>query len=123
MQTYGKELILDIHEANSDKFNRVDIYKYLVDLCNLIDMEREDLHWWDYFDDPEGYAAAPTHLKGTSVVQFITTSNIVIHAVDELKQIYINIFSCKDFDIGEAVVYTESYFGGEIVNLNIIERK
>ena len=67
---YGKELIVDMNNCDVSKFNRKDIEAYLVELCdNVIDMEREDLHWWDYEDDPEGYEAAPAHLRGISCVQ------------------------------------------------------
>ena len=51
--SYGKELILDLHNCNPDKFTRESIGQYFIDLCNLIDMQRSDLHWWDDFDLPE----------------------------------------------------------------------
>jgi len=117
MDGYGKELILDIHNCNVLKFNRRDIESYLIELCdNIIDMEREDLHWWDYEDDLDGYKEAPDHLKGTSCVQFILTSTIVIHSLVDLKKIFINIFSCKDFDVEEAADFTKNYFSGVIRN-------
>jgi len=115
MDSYGKELVLDIHNCDVAKFNRKDIENYLIELCdNIIDMEREDLHWWDYEDDPNGYKEAPSHLKGTSCVQFILTSTIIIHSLVDLKKIFINIFSCKDFDAGKAASFTEGYFGGVV---------
>jgi len=117
MESYGKELILDIHNCDVSKFNRIDIERYIRVLCNdVIDMEREDLHWWDYEDDPEGYKEAPSHLKGTSCVQFIKTSTIVIHSLVDLKKIFIDIFSCKDFDVEKAVSFTGGYFGGVVKN-------
>ena len=95
---YGKELIIDLHDCDVSKFNRKDIEKFLIELCDdVIDMERADLNWWDYENDPEEYEKAPPHLKGISCVQFITTSSIVIHTL-EIGDAYINIFSCKDFD-------------------------
>lgn len=124
MDSYGKELILDIHNCNVDKFNRIDIERYIRVLCNdVIDMEREDLHWWDFEDDPEGYKEAPPHLKGTSCVQFISTSTITIHALVDLKKIFINIFSCKDFSVEEAASFTEGYFGGVIKTQKEIMRQ
>lgn len=119
MNTYGKELILDVYYCNPKKFTRKAITKYLKILCDKkLLMVREDLHWWDYENDPEEYLIAPAHLKGTSAVQFIRTSNITIHTLDDLKRIYINIFSCKDFSSAVARKFTEEYFGGKTINNN-----
>jgi len=121
---YGKELILDIHNCDVSKFNRIDIENYLIELCdNIIDMEREDLYWWDYEDDPDGYKEAPSHLKGTSCVQFIMTSTIVIHSLVDLKKIYIDIFSCKSFDAEMAAVFSEKYFAGKVETYEVIIRQ
>ena len=118
MNSYGKELILDLHNCNSEKFNRKDIAQYFKVLCDeKINMERCDLHWWDYEDEEqEVYDNAPAHLKGTSAVQFIQTSDIVIHTLDDLKRVYVNIFSCKDFDSDIAREFTEETFEGKTVN-------
>jgi len=124
MTNYGKELILDLYDCNSDLFTREDIEKYMIELCELIDMTRADLHFWDYEDSTqEEYDEAPPHLKGTSVVQFIMTSNIVMHALDELGRIYLNIFSCKDFDPEVVVEFTLKYFGGHVKNGAVVDRE
>jgi S-adenosylmethionine/arginine decarboxylase-like enzyme len=107
---YGKELILDLYGCDPSTFNRISIEKWLKQLCDLIDMQREDLHFWDYEGCPEEKANAPVHLVGTSAVQFITTSDIVIHTVDMLQECYINIFSCKDFDLLPTVDFTKNWF-------------
>ncbi len=112
---YGKSLALDIHDCDVSKFNRKDIEAYLVELCDdVIDMERAELQWWDYEDEPEEYAKAPAHLKGVSCVQFIMTSTIVIHSLEDLGKVFMDIFSCKDFDEVATAKFTADYFGGEI---------
>ena len=118
MIDYGKELILDLHNCNPDQFTRKSIRNYFKELCDLIDMERENLHWWDYEGQPEEYEKAPVHLKGISAVQFIKTSNITIHTLDTLRRVYLNIFSCKDFDSGVVRKFTEETFKGYTVNNN-----
>lgn len=120
---FGVELILDLHFCNIATFNRNSIEAYFVELCVLIDMEREDLFWWDYEDDPKEYAKAPDHLKGVSAVQFIKTSNITIHTLDVLRCAYINIFSCKGFPTLDAANFTREWFQGTIVTEEIIRRK
>ena len=111
---YGKELILDLHDCIPELFNEEDLTRFFVELCDLIDMQREQLNFWGY-DDPEEKAAAPPHLKGISGVQFIQTSNITIHALDDLKAVYLNIFSCKDFIPYHVMVFARKFFGGTIV--------
>ena len=118
---YGIELIMDLHNCNPAVFNRRDLQTFVQKLCDLIDMEREDLYFWDY-DDEEAYNEAPAHLKGTSLVQFIRTSNIVIHTLDELKKVFINVFSCKNFDIEEAKKYVVEFFEGNIAQVNVMRR-
>lgn len=121
MKNYGKELILDIHKCKVDRFTKEQLKEYFIQLCNLIEMERQKLHFWEY-EDQEEYKTAPPHLKGISAIQFISTSNITIHTLDDLKCVYINIFSCKDFCTDEARNFTEKFFKGIIVNENIIGR-
>jgi len=120
---FGKELIIDIHDCKNLPCDRVFLRKYLELLCDLIDMKREDLHFWDYEGYPEEYEEALDHLKGVSVVQFIKTSSIVIHTLDVSKRVYINVFSCKDFNPGEVKQFSEISFRGKIVKSHIIERE
>ncbi|HUS48595.1 MAG TPA: S-adenosylmethionine decarboxylase [Candidatus Paceibacterota bacterium] len=121
--SYGKELILDLHECDVSTFNRKNIEEYLKKLCEIIDMERQDLHFWDYTGVPEEELPTEAHLLGTSAVQFISTSDIVIHTLDILKKVFLNIFSCKDFDVDVASSFSEEYFKGKIVTKYVIERQ
>ncbi len=122
MGAYGKELVLDIHNCNPATFTRSSIRRFFRDLCLLIDMERAKLCWWDEYNTaPEDMVTEP-HLKGTSAVQFIMTSNIVVHTLDLLGCVYLNIFSCKDFDAHEALVFSEKWFRGSVVNFYVLER-
>lgn len=120
---YGKELILDLHECDPAMFTREHLERFLVDLCELIDMRREDLHFWDDEGLPiEEHQTAP-HLKGTSAVQFLLTSNVTIHTLDLLRSVYLNIFSCKEFDANEATAFSIAFFGGCLVNRREIDRQ
>ncbi len=123
MDFYGKELILDIHNCDSSKFNRRSIKSYIQQLCKLIEMERCKLCWWDDYGVPVEEQETEPHLKGTTAVQFIKTSNILIHTLDLLKNVYINIFSCKDFDADLAKNFSKEWFKGKIVNSYMLERK
>ncbi len=123
MKSYGKELILDLHNCNPATFNRKSIKQYFEQLCAQIEMEPCKLSWWDdHGVSPKEQQTEP-HLKGTTAVQFIMTSNIVIHTLDLLGAVYINIFSCKDFDSDVAADFSTKWFKGKIVNSHIIDRK
>lgn len=123
MKSYGKELILDLHECkNTHLFNRKDLKKFFIELCDFIDMKRCDLYFWDYMGYPEEYKKAPVHLKGTSAIQFISTSNITLHTLDVMGIVYLNIFSCKNFNSKQAKAFCRNYFDGKIVNSKTIKR-
>ena len=119
---YGKELILDIHDCSGYNFDRSSLKEFFIELCDLINMERCDLHFWDYDGEPEEYDKAPAHLKGRSAVQFISTSNITIHTLDEMKRVYLNIFTCKSFDPGIVIAFCENHFDGQAVNSTMVTR-
>ncbi|MBI1956849.1 MAG: S-adenosylmethionine decarboxylase [Candidatus Niyogibacteria bacterium] len=122
-KNYGKELLLDLHNCNPKKFTRKTIGRYFKELCGLIDMERHDMHWWDDVGLPKAKRQTLPHLKGTSAIQFITTSNVTIHTLDILKNVYLNIFSCKEFDARVAAEFSRKFFEGKIVNLKVTDRK
>ena len=119
---YGKELILDMHNCNLDSMTKESIENFLKKLCKLIDMERCGLHWWEEeFISKEELEAHP-HLVGISCCQFIKTSSITMHAITGLGQVYLNIFSCKDFDARLAEGFSIGYFEGDKKNCSVIDR-
>jgi S-adenosylmethionine/arginine decarboxylase-like enzyme len=120
---YGKELILDLHDCDPIMFSRESIQQYFVEICDLIDMKRCELHFWDDLETPEDEKQTSPHTIGTSAVQFILTSNITIHTLDLLKAVYLNIFSCKDFDAEIATDFSKSWFKGVVMNSNVINRQ
>ena len=122
MKPFGKELILDIHNCDSSTFTRKSIRRYLEEVCSLIDMERCKLCWWDDHGVPPEEQETEPHLKGTTAVQFISTSNITIHTLDLMKRVYLNMFSCKDFDENVVKEISEKWFKGKIVSSHVIER-
>ena len=119
---YGIELILDLHGCDASKFTRASITEYFEKLCVLIDMQREDLHFWDDVGLCEEDKQISPHTQGTSAVQFILTSSIVIHALDQLKAIYINIFSCKVYDPKIAEKFTVEWFSASDCSSKLINR-
>jgi S-adenosylmethionine/arginine decarboxylase-like enzyme len=122
MKPYGFELILDLHGCDVGKFNRESLDEYFEKVCNAIDMEKCERYWWDDVGVPEEERQTSPHTKGTSAVQFILTSTIVVHTLDLLKAVYINIFSCKEFDEKVAEQVTKEWFGANECRNHFIER-
>jgi len=119
---YGYELILDLHQCDTSKFNRESIAEFFKELCVEIDMIRCELHFWDDSYLPEGQTYDAPHTKGTSAVQFIVTSSIVIHTLEILEDVYLNIFSCKTFDPKAAEKFAIDWFGAKTAKVTFIER-
>lgn len=122
MKNYGKELILDLHECDSSLFTRTKLKKYFKELCELIDMQKCELYFWDDHGVAKEDRQTLPHLVGTSAIQFIMTSNITIHTLDIMKRVYLNIFSCKDFDPKVVEKFSTDFFKGKIVNKLTIKR-
>ena len=119
---YGYELILDMHGCDVSKFNRDSLERYFEKLCKAIDMKRAVLHFWDDVGLPPEKQQTLPHTKGTSAVQFILTSSIVVHTLEILEAAYVNIFSCKWFDEKKAEEITKEWFCANGCVTHFIER-
>lgn len=119
---FGFELLIDLHGCDVTTFNRKSIKGYFEEICDSIGMVREDLHFWDYDGVPEDELPSDVHLLGTSAIQFITTSNIVVHTLDLTGAIYVNIFSCKDFSVEIAKNVTCDWFKAKECKTTLVER-
>ena len=122
-EPYGHELILDLHGCDTSRFSREEIEKFFIEVCEVIGMERCDLHFWDDVGVPAAEQQVDPKTKGTSAVQFILTSTIVIHTLVLMKAVYVNIFSCKDFDSRVAAQFTARWFDAEEWTFHMITRR
>lgn len=119
---YGFELILDLHGCDPATFTRSSLDEFLTKLCQVIDMEKCEIHFWDDVGVPSEEQQTLPQTKGTSAVCFILTSTIVVHTLDLLKAVYVNVFSCKAFDPDVAQKFTEEWFAGTSRRTTFIER-
>lgn len=120
---YGWELILDLHHCDIQNLTRDDLEKFFVTLCDdVLDMERCDLHFWDDEGMPEEDKQTDPNLRGISAIQFIITSNVTIHTLPDLNAVYLNIFSCKDFDATRAMDYCAGFFKGDVSRKQLVAR-
>lgn len=121
-EIYGFELIMDLHGCDVSKFNRTSLDNYFEKLCKAIDVVKCERYFWDDVGVSTEERQTSPQTKGTSAVQFILTSNIVIHTLDELGAVYVNIFSCKPFDREVAEQLTSEWFGANKCTTHFIER-
>jgi S-adenosylmethionine decarboxylase len=119
---YGYELILDLHGCDATRFTRTSIDSFFSYLCDVIDMEKCVVHFWDDVGVADEDKQTLTHTTGTSAVCFILTSSIVIHTLDLLKAAYINIFSCKKFDPDTVVRVSREWFNADQCSKKLVER-
>jgi S-adenosylmethionine/arginine decarboxylase-like enzyme len=85
-------------------------------------MVRGPLRWWDDYWTLPWWRETEPHIKGTTAVQFIRTSNITIHALDLQRAVRVNVFSCKPFDPVVVRELTTQWFRGDVVNELFIDR-
>ena len=114
---YGSELIIDLHDCDLEGLvNKEKLTEFFVTLCEKIDMTRhgDPLFWEDYSDLP--------HLNGVSAMQFIETSTIVCHPLPMLKSVYVNVFSCKEFDEQVALDYCVDFWRAKKEVHNLVVR-
>ena len=121
-QLYGYELVLDLHECDTTLFNRQHIDNFFTELCDVIDMVKCEVYFWDDIGVPLDERQTLPHTKGTSAVCFILTSTIVVHTLEILGTVYVNIFSCKSFDPETAADFTNRWFKAASCNKTLIER-
>lgn len=89
---------------------------FVIELCKLIKMERYGECHVVHFGESEEVA-------GYSMFQLIETSNISAHFVNKTNDIYLDIFSCKEYDPSDAGHFAELWFGAESYTMNTLERQ
>ncbi len=120
---YGQEVIIDLKNADTTKFNRTDLGKFLDKLClDILEVRPQERHWWDDEGVPLEEQQTDPKTKGTTVVQFLLFSNVTIHTLDILKTVYINVFVCRDFSAQKVIDFCKEFFNAEINLTTVLER-
>ncbi|MFC7547703.1 S-adenosylmethionine decarboxylase family protein [Plantactinospora sp. GCM10030261] len=115
---FGVELVLNLHGCAPDTVRSPDrLAAYVRDLCELIGMRR----YGDLF--AERFGLNETKTTGYSIVQLIETSSITGHFSEARNAAYLNIFSCKEFDIDAATAFTAGFFGATSVERHVLTRR
>lgn len=88
--------------------NKDNIIAFIEDLCRITDMTRVgDVIFYEVEQTEENDR---DDLTGLTAFQMIKTSNITIHFCNPTKSLYLDFFSCKDYDYLEVIELTKIYF-------------
>lgn len=89
--SWGYHLALDIHRCSPSSIRcSNNIYRFTKQLVKDIDMVA--------YGEPQIVMFGTGNKKGYTLVQLIETSNICAHFVEETNDMYLDVFSCKDFN-------------------------
>ena len=116
-RVFGWELILDLYECDSATISDGKaIRKFAKELCKRIDMKPYGKAQTPYFGEKQ------EHTKGYSLLQFIETSSITGHFSEATGAVYLNVFSCKEYDPKAAKAFAKEFFGAKRVKARHITR-
>ena len=115
---WGYHLVLDC--KNGRKLNEdseEDIRTFIKELVDKIDMVA-------YGEPNIAYLPTPSRpeCSGWSVVQLIYTSSITCHFADDSGDFYLDVFSCKIFDVDVVIDYVQQYFSPSTVKQTYLLR-
>ena len=116
-KNYGKELILDLFECDPKIIrSKKKILEYSNKICNLIKMKK--------YGKPicERFGFGKDFTTGYSLIQLIESSSITAHFSEFWTKVYINIFSCKNFDDKKAAAFTKKFFKAKKIKNRVLIR-
>ena len=70
----------------------------------------------------EHFATHSHEAAGYTLLQMIETSNIAAHFAENIGQVYIDVFSCKAFDVEVALGICKKYFKPTQANMHNMDR-
>lgn len=116
MNKWGKHLILDAAKCRPCTIRSSSvIYDFTKELVKKIDMVA--------YGEPQIVMFGSGNKKGYTLVQLIETSNITAHFVEETDDMYLDVFSCKDFDPHIVTGIVATYFDPQSVSTHMLYRQ
>jgi S-adenosylmethionine/arginine decarboxylase-like enzyme len=116
MSYWGYHLIVDAGNCDLTKItDGANITAFAKDLVKRIDMVA--------FGEPQVVNFGTEDKAGYTLVQLIETSNICAHFANSTKATYLDVFSCKPFDIETVKKCVEDYFNPESMRVYYLTRQ
>jgi len=117
MSYWGYHLMLDVKGCEIQRATDPEyISHFTKDLVRLIEMV-------PYGEPQLVHFADGTDKSGWTVSQLIETSNIMGHFLDINGDLYMDIFSCKDFEEARVVKALEEHFKPEKIKSRFFRRQ
>ncbi len=114
---WGIASAIDIYNCDPEKIRNPDeIRRFVVELCDLIQMRRFGETTVVHFGEDERVA-------GYSMVQLIETSLISAHFANQTNTIYLDVFSCKPYRPEEVKNFSQDFFGGDYSIVHVTLRR
>lgn len=114
MDSWGVELLANFADCERI-IEKEHVENFARELVQAIDMVA--------YGEPVVVNFGKGNKEGFTLVQLIETSNIVAHFCNSTKEVYLNVFSCKDFDPTVAIEVFNKYFNSKKFNYKVEERQ
>lgn len=103
---WGHSCAYDFVNADKNKISsHEEVTHYVKRLCEEIKMKPYGEPWIEKF------ASHDERLYGITLLQAIETSCITVHFAENTGEVYLDVFSCAQYDPEVPLHFTESYFG------------
>lgn len=114
---FGPHLMIDMADCDAEKLNDLDrCFRFLNELPDLVGMTKiTQPHVFPY----EGLVPED---KGVTGVVVIAESHVSIHTFPLKKYAFVDVFSCKPFDVDKAAQFCTELFGCLSPNVMVTQR-
>ena len=117
VELWGLLSCIDLYDCDPETIRDAEkIKKFVVELCDIIEMKRFGDTVVVHFGEDEKVA-------GYSMTQLIETSLISGHFANQTNTSYLDVFSCKLYDPNVVAEFAKTYFKAEGFNLQVIKRR
>ena len=114
---WGIATSLDMYDCNPETIRNADeIKRFVIELCDLIEMKRFGECQVVNFGEDERVA-------GYSMTQLIETSLISAHFANTSNAVYLDVFSCKYYEPEVVAEFAMKFFGGKSCEMNVTLRR
>lgn len=115
---WGLLTCVDLHDCNPDTIRNAEkIRQFVYALCEKIDVQRfgecQVVHFADHNEDVAGF----------SMVQLIETSLVSGHFANKSNSVYLDVFSCKFYEVHIVVDYAAEFFEAKNHRHTVVLRK
>jgi len=114
---FGPHLMLDLQKCDPNTLSDQSlVYDILCNLPTKVGMTKMTLpyvcKWMDKFGTKEGISG----------FVMIAESHISIHTFPDQDYVFIDLFSCRGFDIEKAITMLKNAFGAQVMHQNLVMR-